>query len=210
MSSVSGIFPIRIQNFAVTTMHLLYLLSLLAVVSPAGALTKPCLKTKTVRFQRYLGSCHPKQAQCRSHLFLKPEASEESEPRENIIMGAFVATSLCASSGVLWSEWTVFQTGCGPLYLPDWLERSCYLGVLFVSGLSAFLRIVYRQGLSSWVHASARRAVQACESLAWLAIVGAVIVLLNQMLIGETIDGLSGIDLEKCRAKQAFATQFTE
>lgn len=187
------------------------LLSLFSVTSSVTAFTKNYLRTKTGLFAGHSGLCNKKQLQeYRSHLFVKPKASEERENRENIITGTFVVTSLFASSGVYWSEWAVFQTGCGPLYFPDWLERSCYLGVLFVSGLSVFLQIVYGQGLSSWAREPTRCIVQICEILAWLAIVGAVVVLLNQMLNGETMDGLSGIDLDKCRAKQAFTTQFVE
>ena len=188
-------------------MYRLYLVfSLLAVISPVAAFTKIRL------FRRRSGSCNQRQSQgCRSHyLFLKPEAPEEAENTHNIITGTFVVTSLLASTGVFWSEWAVLQTGCGPLYLPDWLERSCYLDALFVSGLSVFLQIVYRQGLSSWTAAPMKRAVQVCEVLAWLAIAGAVVVLVNQMLNGETMDGLSGIDFKKCKAKQAFATQLME
>jgi hypothetical protein len=44
--------------------------------------------------------------------------------------------------------------------------------------------------------------------MAWLAVLGAVFVLVNQLLNGEAMDGLSGIDMEKCRAKQAFLMQF--
>jgi hypothetical protein len=139
---------------------------------------------------------------------LKPNEEGKEDCSDGIITGIFVGMSLCGSSGVFWSEWAVFQTGCGPLYLPDWLERSCYLDVLVVSGLSTFLRIVFRQGLSSWARDSWRQAEQACELMAWLAVLGAVIVLVNQMLNGEAMDGLSGIDLEKCRAKQAFSMQF--
>ncbi|CAB9512911.1 expressed unknown protein [Seminavis robusta] len=126
------------------------------------------------------------------------------------------AAALASSLGVFWSEASVFQTGCGPLYLPDWLERSFYLGVLAVSGISVFFRIVFpdQGGLTGLLLPNddqneknlgpLRVAIQASEAMALLAVFAAVIVLVNQSLNGEAMDGLSGIDLDKCRARQTF------
>ena len=46
------------------------------------------------------------------------------------------------SLGVLWSECSIFRTGCGPIQLSDKLERICYQGVIVVAGLALFNRIV--------------------------------------------------------------------
>ena len=51
-----------------------------------------------------------------------------------------------------------------------------------------------------------RSLVQIVEGLAWLAVVGAVVVLVHQEMMGETMDGMSGIDVAKCRSRQSFAT----
>lgn len=126
-------------------------------------------------------------------------------------------------AGVFWSEVAVYQTGCGPLSLPDLLERGCYLGVLVVSGLSVFLRMALQQSQTDLVvlpdptstsnnesdsntASILRLLLQSTEILAIFAVVGAVVVLGNQMVNGETMDGLSGIDLEKCRARQSFSS----
>jgi hypothetical protein len=126
---------------------------------------------------------------------------------------------MASSLGVVWSEVAVYQTGCGPLYMPDWLERGCYLGVLAISGSSVFGRIVFRESLASLLvqdeHSTSKKdarrraiALEIAEWLAFLTVAGAVLVLGNQMINGETMDGLSGIDLEKCRARQGFSYEF--
>ena len=60
----------------------------------------------------------------------------------NLIATIFSVVGVSSSLGTLWSEYSVIMTGCGPLILPDALERGCYLGVLVLAGLSIFVRIV--------------------------------------------------------------------
>ncbi len=192
-------------------MHSVFLLFsfIFAAVFPVSAYLNPYHTAPSYRSKPNTKPCYSRRTKSwRSQLLSKPYENEEKDFSDSIVTGVFVGTSLCGSSAVFWSEWEVFQTGCGPLYLPDWLERSCYLDVFVVSGLSIFLQIVFRQGLSSWAPKSSRQAVQVCEVMAWLAVLGAVFVLVNQLLNGEAMDGLSGIDMEKCRAKQAFLMQF--
>ena len=102
-----------------------------------------------------------------------------------------------------------------------------------VSSLSVFVRIVFQTDLatalledsttgrtststsSSAANATSKnsqstiptfrkRLFQGAEILSLLAVLGAVVVLGNQMIRGETMDGMSGIDLDKCRARQSF------
>ena len=54
---------------------------------------------------------------------------------------------LVASSITLWSEWTVFQTCCGPLTLSDVVERTCYQVVLVTFSALWFTRIAFQQDL---------------------------------------------------------------
>jgi hypothetical protein len=136
---------------------------------------------------------------------------EENTLAINIATFGVVLLSIFSSLGVFWSEMAIFQTGCGPLSMPDWLERSAYLGVLVVSGLSLFWRIVTfgDEGLASILSSSTnsttrRTFLQGVEALTFLAVSGAIIVLANQALNGETMDGLSGIDLQMCATRQAF------
>jgi hypothetical protein len=166
-----------------------------------------------------------------SRLFLTPNDNNDAGYIDVISSTRSIATifvtvlSLVSSLGVVWSEYAIFQTGCGPLLMPDWLERSCYLGVLVVSSLSVFVNIVLPEqgglaglllvntdedtaksniissGVRNWLPL-----LQVSEVLALLVVLGAVIVLTNQSLNGETMDGMSGIDIDKCRARFALET----
>ena len=156
-----------------------------------------------------------------------------------LLLGITWVMMIAASLGVFWSEWAILQTGCGPMFLPDWLERGSYLGVLIVSSVSVFTRIVALAlldgmdeegsggGLASLLLVSLkddetsftgdsptknhptsekdiRILLQVADYLALVAVAAAVVVLGIQVLNGETMDGLSGIDLDKCRARQSF------
>lgn len=160
-------------------------------------------------------------------------------PLESLLLLVMTwAMMIAASFGVFWSEWAILQTGCGPMALPDWLERGCYLGVSIVSSVSVLTRIVAfavsggidEEGsggglaslllvalqddtslkgdpprkLPSTISTNIRILLQVADYLALLAVAGAVVVLGSQVLNGETMDGLSGIDLDKCRARQSF------
>jgi hypothetical protein len=121
-----------------------------------------------------------------------------------------------ASLGTLWSEYSVFTTGCGPRSLPDAIERECYLGVLTVAGLSVFIRIVTGDGFSSMTQqqlgygdgkklndeTALIRWMQLAESLSLLAVLGAFVVLGSITIHGEQMDGMSGINVDMCRAIQ--------
>ena len=70
------------------------------------------------------------------------DSKEQSYKKESKmkILSPFVsllsAAALLSIGGTLWSEYTVIMTGCGPVLLPDVVERSCYLGVLVIAGSS--------------------------------------------------------------------------
>lgn len=154
--------------------------------------------------------------------------NDDNDNKGNENLGAAAATvavvSLSSIAVVLWSEIAIFRTGCGPIYLPDVLERSSYLIVLGASSISMFTRIVTAFGPSvmniprgfanfvlqcfdykfSKYYKGFIVSLQVTETLALLAAVGAIVVLANQAFNGETMDGMSGIDLSKCRARQTF------
>ena len=71
---------------------------------------------------------------------------------DNLVSG-LAEISIGFSVGVLWSEFAVITTGCGPLNFSDILERICYQGVILTAGLSLFTRIVTigDQDLTSYV-----------------------------------------------------------
>lgn len=158
---------------------------------------------------------NPATSRIPSSLFLSKQADDDDNTAiANMATLGVVLLSTLSSLGVFWSEIAVFQTGCGPMLLPDWLERSAYLGVLVVSGLSLFWRIVtFGEGGLAYVlldntangNPTVRRTfLQGVEVLVFLAVSGAVLVLMNQTLNGQTMDGLSGIDLDMCAARRAF------
>ena len=67
------------------------------------------------------------------------EQSYKKESKMKILspfVSVFSAAALLSIGGTLWSEYTVIMTGCGPMLLPDVVERSCYLGVLVIAGSS--------------------------------------------------------------------------
>ena len=164
---------------------------------------------------------------------LVDDASSTSDSESTIFI--FVGlTSIASTAGVFWSEIAVFATGCGPMTMPDWLERGCYYIVLIVSSISVFTRIVLSSldatgtmsgevsggGLESILLLVAdgeknrendsaklgkiRVLLRLADTLALLAVAAAVLVLGQQNLNGESMDGMSGIDFTKCRARQSF------
>ena len=129
---------------------------------------------------------------------------------DNLVSG-LAEISIGFSLGVLWSEFAVITSGCGPLNFSDTLERICYQGVILTAGLSLFTRIVTigDQDLTEYVcddyfGGSLAEAtviqVRAAEWLSILAVVGAFVSLGFQIAHGEQMDGLSGINTQLCRA----------
>ena len=137
-----------------------------------------------------------------------------------LILQVTAALSLLASAGTLWSEATVYQTGCGPLLLPDVLERICYQAVICVAGVAWFIRIVFRQGLADFLVQQGMMLVNdesttttsrvlegLAEAAAYLAVVCALVVLGNQIENNVHMDGLSGVDIAACQARRDFFLQ---
>mmetsp|Transcript_6386 Transcript_6386/g.13836 ORF Transcript_6386/g.13836 Transcript_6386/m.13836 type:complete len:265 (-) Transcript_6386:109-903(-) len=139
----------------------------------------------------------------------------------------FTMMGTSSSIGALWSEYTVFLTGCGPSSLPDSIERGCYFGVLVLAGLSLILRIVTfgDNDLSTFACSIIFKATtnnhdsknadaeekylnEELTLLQWrimewsslLAVLGAFVSLAVQIFRGEQLDGMSGINVDMCRA----------
>jgi hypothetical protein len=111
------------------------------------------------------------------------------------------------SLGVLWSEYYIILSGCGPLNFSDTLEQICYQGVIALSGLSLFNRIVTGKGLDTSVEDFfgpledfTIYQVRFAEYASALAAIGAFVALGFQYSRGTSMDGLSGIDISMCRA----------
>jgi len=128
----------------------------------------------------------------------------------SVLTYSLSVATLLASIGTIYSEITVIQTGCGPPLLPDIVERSCYLGVLVIAGLSVFLRIVTGSGVADAIIINTQddkdiislQLFRLVEYLSLLAVLGAFISLGSQTINGEQMDGMSGINVEMCKAIQ--------
>lgn len=125
---------------------------------------------------------------------------------DNLVAG-IAEISMGTSIGVLWSEFAVLTTGCGPLQLSDALERFCYQAVLVAAGLALFFRIATGKdavSLTQDVYGELQDftlvQVRAAEWLLLLAVLGAFAALASQMMSGQQMDGMSGINVQMCRA----------
>jgi hypothetical protein len=131
-------------------------------------------------------------------------------PQDSLVAGV-AEISMGCSLGVLWSEYAVMTTGCGPLNFSDTLERICYQGVLVAAGMALFQRIVTQNDLAATCSdyfgellESTIMQVRLSEFLSLLAVVGAFVALAVQSASGAQMDGMSGIDIELCRAIRDF------
>ena len=127
-------------------------------------------------------------------------------PQDNLFAG-IAEIGMGFSVGVLYSEYSILLTKCGPPDLSDFLERICYQGVIVYAGLALFLRIVTGNGLEATAEnyygpllSSTRIQLNIAEILSFLAVLGAVVALVAQTKSGVSMDGLSGIDINFCRA----------
>jgi len=140
-----------------------------------------------------------------------PTALHQSyyQPRDGLFAG-LAEIGMGCSIGVLYSEYFIATTGCGPPDLGDALERFCYQGVIVLAGLAVFVRAAtfFASSLEDLAETyggpllrkSTLYQVRIAEYLALIAVVGAVVALLAQEGRGATMDGLSGIDIRWCRA----------
>ena len=132
--------------------------------------------------------------------------------QDNIFSGIAV-TGIGFSIGVLYSEFFIIMSGCGPPNLGDTLERICYQGVIFYAGLALFNRIVTLFGSSledtannlfGPLQPSTLLQVRVSEYISAIAVVGAFVALQVQITNGVAMDGLSGIDIDMCRAIRGY------
>ncbi len=127
--------------------------------------------------------------------------------REDNLFSGIAEIGMGFSVGVLYSEYFIILTGCGPPNFSDTLERICYQGVIVYAGLALFNRIVTVSGLENTVEElfgplqpSTLLQVKIAEYLSAVAVVGAFVALQVQYSKGVSMDGLSGIDINMCRA----------
>mmetsp|Transcript_30470 Transcript_30470/g.34730 ORF Transcript_30470/g.34730 Transcript_30470/m.34730 type:complete len:219 (+) Transcript_30470:96-752(+) len=135
-------------------------------------------------------------------------------PRYDNLVGGLAQISLGASLCVLYSEWNIILTGCGPLDISDFTERFCYQIDILAAGVFLFVRIV-SQGRcltnllkddGEYMELEDFTLVQVtwAEWLAMASVVGALIALTVQYQTNVQMDGLSGIDIKLCRERIEF------
>ena len=129
-------------------------------------------------------------------------------PQDSLFSG-IAEFGIGCSIGVLYSESFIIMTGCGPLNFSDTLERISYQGVIVFAGLALFNRIVTQFNFSLGetindqfgpLQKSTLLQVNVAEFLSAIAVVGAIVALEVQSNKGVSMDGLSGIDINMCRA----------
>lgn len=129
-------------------------------------------------------------------------------PQDSLFSG-IAEIGMGFSVGVLYSEYFIILTGCGPPNFGDTLERICYQGVIALAGIALFNRIVtqFSYGLEGTVNdlfgplqPSTLWQVKVAEYLSAAAVIGAFVALEVQINRGTLMDGLSGIDIDMCRA----------
>lgn len=161
----------------------------------------------------------------KSHFFAPRQHGRHTKlaysARYDNLVGGLAQISLGASLCVLWSEWNVITTGCGPVNLSDFLERLCYqLDIVFAGGfwlsrlaLSTDITTLLRgnkerkNSIIPWgfeLESLTLLQVTWSEWLAYASVIGALIALASQILNGSLMDGLSGIDIQQCRAMRDF------
>ncbi|KAG7350492.1 hypothetical protein IV203_009852 [Nitzschia inconspicua] len=131
--------------------------------------------------------------------------------REDNLFSGLAEIGIGFSIGVLWSEYSVILTGCGPLNFSDALERVCYQGVIALSGVALFNRIVAGKSLELTVEEwfgplldTTLVQIRIAEYSSAMAVGGAFLTLAVQYQSGANMDGLSGIDVSLCRAIRDF------
>lgn len=130
-----------------------------------------------------------------------------ARPQDNLVAG-ISEIGFGFSLGVLWSEYSIVLTGCGPLDFSDTLERICYQGVIALAGTALFNRIVTGgKGLDTSgdelfgpLEEFTLFQVRWAEYASVAAVIGAFVALGFQYSRGGNLDGLSGIDVSMCRA----------
>ena len=138
-------------------------------------------------------------------------------PQDSFFSGV-AEIGIAFALGVVYSEYWIIRTGCGPPNFNDTLERICYQGVLIYAGLALFHRIVSSTGGTSsngWRSRSVRETMEEefgpllsttlwqmeiAEYSSALAVLGAVVALVFQYNNNVSMDGFSGIDTNMCRA----------
>mmetsp|Transcript_2083 Transcript_2083/g.2975 ORF Transcript_2083/g.2975 Transcript_2083/m.2975 type:complete len:231 (+) Transcript_2083:51-743(+) len=141
--------------------------------------------------------------------------------RYDNLVGGLAQISIGASLCVLWSEWSVITTGCGPLNISDFLERLCYQLDIVFAGSFWYSRIAFgcditallggdeegKDSIVPWgfeLEDFTLLQVKSSELLAYASVIGALLALASQILNGSQMDGLSGIDIQQCRAMRDF------
>jgi hypothetical protein len=170
-------------------------------------------KTSPIGGARRLHSHHHTTPRTTAHSSTSTALAYQATRYDSLVSG-IAEISLGASLCVLWSEYSVITTGCGPLDLSDFLERFCYQADITCAGLYLFSRIAFGRNVATILieeepfgyplQGLTLLQVTWAEWLAFGSVVGAFLALSFQVANGAAMDGLTGIDVEICRNMRDF------
>ena len=122
---------------------------------------------------------------------------------EDHAVSSVAAIGFISSLGVLWSEYCILVTGCGPSDFSDALERICYQGVIVLTGIVVFNRIITGgKGLDDStidffgpLEEFTLIQVRMAEYASLLAVLGSFVALVFQDGRGVNMTGISGVTM---------------
>ena len=128
-----------------------------------------------------------------------------SRPSDEIVVTGSSVATIVSSMLVMWSEYSVVRTGCGPFALADWLEESSYYLVLVFASLWIWNTILGKvmPGFSILLFEEKYMENLVLRAALWsssAAVVGAFLALGFQYIRGANMDAYTGIDVEYCKA----------
>ena len=116
---------------------------------------------------------------------------------------------IASAAVLLWSEASIAMTRCGPVLLPDFVERSAYVSIFIIVSGTNLSRIIFGSSMTEVLMGDAigettagKNLFGSMEVLAVASVLGAFALLAWQVLNGDAFAdgaGLSGIDVRWCK-----------
>ena len=120
------------------------------------------------------------------------------------ITSAVAVFGIISALIMLWSEASIAVTRCGPVLLPDSVEKSSYISVFVLASGSNLSRIIFGSGMSNLIPVGddEKRLFRFMEAAVFFSILGAFGVLGLQVSNSDAFaDGacMTGIDVRRCQ-----------
>lgn len=143
-----------------------------------------------------------------------PKSSKNKKEDLDIDIPLFVTYTtsilgIASAAVLLWSEASIAITRCGPILLPDALERSAYVSTFIIASGTNLSRIIFGSSMTELLMGDGigetvlgKRLFGSMEVLSVVSVLGAFALLAWQVLNGDAFAdgaGLSGIDVRWCK-----------